>query len=174
MIRGRFNQRHDEFVVQVACWCLQRGLWVRWSAQEVSAGLRFEPDLELYSAELDRRVYVEVKVSDRRNVAIGLDELLHQRTLSHPVVVVARAGSKECGFLLRSTLPDYVYVPDGADEHLAGVAKEISARWGVPLRRTRANSPRDGSNIPFALYLPSRFRHWHDVVASLMEVKSSV
>lgn len=165
MIRQHLNQRHDEFVEQVAVWCLRRGWFVRWSAQEVSGSLRYTPDLDVRQGP-GRRIWIECKVGTP-SIAISVDEFLRQRSLKQPVVIAARVGSNDFGFILQITLPDWVAIPTGSSEELRDAALQLARQFRIPARIIHEVDSDEGSNIPFLVYLPARFQHWQTVMARL-------
>lgn len=165
MIRAHLNSRHDDFACEVARWCRERGWFVRWSAQERAGTLRFTPDLEVHTPA-GRRLWVECKVG-APNIAVAVDEFLFQRSLEMPVVVSARVEDRDYGFVLRSTIPDWVAISVRASDELRDAARRIACEFRVPVRIIRGVATTEGSNIPFLVYSPCRFSRWQSVLERL-------
>lgn len=165
MIRSHLNARHDEFVREVAWWCLEHGWFVRVSAQERAGTMRFTPDLDVRMGA-GRRVWVECKVASK-NIAIAVDEFLLQRSLKQPVVVAARVGISDHGFVLQRTIPDWIAIPVSASAELRDAALRIAREFRVPGRIIHEVDAAEGSNIPFLVYSPVRFQHWQSVLERL-------
>jgi hypothetical protein len=117
----------------------------------------------------DHRAWVEVKVSSHARVAIEVPELLHQLSLDHPVLIIAKiSGDREVGFHLQASIPSVVFIPNGATAEDAELARGIARQFGIPFRSIPGRDVRDASGLPFVVFDSQSFSDWKRLLREIV------